>query len=223
MAPIFQPIHTESTIASSIGDAFNSFRTQHAGLFIFLVIIYSIPTLIGLIHIATLASTPRAIPYLHPIFLEDGILVCCCPLAVILPLILWPLVLVNTIFRCILHQIYRALRWVLNAPTFCGIRRYTYRQWAVSLRMKIATGFRRVQKMCSPQDRKSARAAQQEAAPIRVHRRHGYGTIRSSPTVSNPSPPTSTGHFQYQRVSNMDPDAASIVSAPPPYSQEEFV
>lgn len=102
-----------------IGTAISHFTSIHpftrVVAYLFLSV-YFMGVIWGLCVLCMRMGELSTIEWLPPIFTTDGILVCCCPLAVILPIIFWPLMLLAIILR-------RIFIWFLAAPTYCGIPR----------------------------------------------------------------------------------------------------
>lgn len=191
-----------------------AFRDNHPFLTALILITYTA----GLLTYSALLCAglqdlhgPGGIPWLPAIFLTDGILVCCCPFAAVLPVVFWPLLVAsNILFAC--------LRWFLAAPTFCGIRRETlirpFKAWTAGVRRWV---------------RERRRAGKQRRAllPVvgggpRSAPRGGYGTVSESRTRANREYHAFPGPQRMQYARQPPPpqsDAASVRSVPPPYQE----
>lgn len=211
MAPTFETVSTDMSFPGDwgLGTAIDNFKTEHPFLFYSAALLYLCPVAVGLIALL-LFVRPRDIPWLHPIFLTDGVLICCCPLAAVLPVILWPLMLIMALLG-------RALRWFLAAPTFCGIRRNTIRLYATRLlSLPIVAGsrawhtvvglFRSRRKVHQP-------LLPAERVPPSTPPYGSMGTSRGSFQTRQHNPPGPRG----ARSPTMQSDARSTRFAPPPY------
>lgn len=193
----------------SLKTALFIFHDNHPFLSALILIIYASGVFIYSLFLCASVHDPRTIPWLPPVFLTDGILVCCCPLAAVLPVILWPLVFVcNILIAC--------LQWFLAAPTFCGIRREAFirpyrscvgklRQWGRDRRA-----------------RKQRRALLPVTNGVPRHApRTGYGTVNEGRIWVDREQYSSsrTQRMQYARQPPFQSDAASVRSVPPPYQE----
>lgn len=199
MESAYFPMYSPS--AGPIFDAIAVFRHQHPVLFYALASIYFIPALAGLLALSC-CIRPRDTPWLHPIFLTDGFLVCCCPLASVLPVVLWPAWLLGVLLA-------KALQWFSNAPTYCGVERVTVRRWGRMWRSRLTWRGRKKQTgALLPTD-----GGVSSAGP-------GYGSLGHA-RGPRPEPYRSPGtrHMRYARPPTTDTDAASVRSVPPPYHE----
>lgn len=195
------------TSSAQLPSALLAFHDNHPFLTALILIVYFLG--FGFYSFILCASLHdvRTIPWLPPIFLTDGILICCCPLAAVLPVILWP-------FVVLCHILLACLRWFLAAPTFCGIRREAfvrpYRAYADRLRRWAR----------DRRDRKQRRALLPVAnGGSRDEPGTGYGAINGSRTGINREQYSSprSQRMQYARQPPFQSDAASVISVPPPY------
>lgn len=190
-----------------------AFRDNHPFLTALILITYTV----GLLTYSAILCAglqdlhgPGGIPWLPPIFLTDGILVCCCPLAAVLPVVLWPLLIAsNVLLAC--------LRWFLAAPTFCGIRREAlirpFRACTVRVRRWV-------------RERRNGGKQRRALLPVvgdglRSAPRGGYGTVNEGGSRANreyyASPRPQRMH--YARQPPFQSDVASVRSVPPPYQE----
>lgn len=188
------------TALQTLPSALLALHDAHPFTTALLLTIYASGVLIYTILLCASLHDPRTIPWLSPVFLTDGVLVCCCPLAAVLPVLLWPLVVAcGALDSC--------LRWFLAAPTFCGVRRET---------------FARLCRARSRRDRKQRRSLLPVAGDGRRHApRAGYGALDGRITrVERDHYPTSRSQrMQYARQPQFQSDVASVSSAPPPYQE----
>lgn len=196
------------TTIHRLATALVDFHTDHPALSILLFLIYASGVLAGSILLCSNALNPRGIPWLPPVFLTDGILVCCCPLAAVLPVLLWPLVIA---YKVLLF----CLRWFLAAPTFCGIGRDVfirpYRACARELRRRS-------------RDRRAAkqrRGLLPVTNGVRAMPRMEYGAINGSRPHLNREQYASvrSQHVCFARQPPSQSEAASVRSVPPPYQE----
>lgn len=185
----------------------------------------------GLLSIVLCANLRDLSTWLPPVFLPDGILVCCCPLAAVLSILLWPLMVVCFVVLLTLVGVWYAviwplvavfcvlldsLRWFLAAPTFCGIRREAF----IGLYMACCERLRRWGR--GRRDRKQRQALLPVAnGGPGDEPGTGYGAINGSRTrveQEQYSSPRSQ-RMQYARQPPFQSDAASVVSAPPRYQE----
>ncbi|KAH8768880.1 hypothetical protein F5883DRAFT_643555 [Diaporthe sp. PMI_573] len=197
------------TALQNLTTALLTFHNNHPVLTYLLLIIYATGVFTySLIFCASLHDL-RTVPWLPSVFLTDGILICCCPLAAVLPIFLWPLLVASNVFLA-------CLRWFLAAPTFCGIRREVF----LRPYKPFDAWVRRWQ-----QDRrywKQRRALLPVAnAGLRHAPRADYGAVNVSRIRVDRE--GYSGHralhdcMQYARQPPSQADAASVRSVPPPY------
>lgn len=186
-----------------------AFHDNHPFLTALILIVYASGVFTYTLILCASLHDPRTIPWLPPIFLTDGILVCFCPLATVLPVVLWPLVVVcNVLIAC--------LRWFLAAPTFCGVRREVF----VRPYRACAGRVRRWRR--DRRDRKQRRAL----LPVvnggsRYTPRLSYGAVNEGRVRVDREPYSSPRiqRMQYARQPPFQSDAASVRSVPPPYQE----
>lgn len=190
------------TAVQSLPTPLLTFHDNHPFLTaLFLIVYVSGVFVYSSILLTTSLHDMRTIPWLPPIFLTDGILVCCCPLAAVLPVILWPLVVVCNIFL-------NFLCWFLAAPTFCGIRREALAYRTCVERMR--------------RERKQRRALLPVTnGGLRYAPRTGYGTVNGARVRIDREQYSSprSQRMQYARQPPFSSDAASVRSVPPPYQE----
>lgn len=198
------------TALQSLPTPLLAFHDNHPFLTALFLIVY-VPGVFAysIILLSTSLQGPRSIPWLPPIFLTDGILVCCCPLAAVLPVLLWPLMVVgNILLDC--------LRWFVAAPTFCGIRRETI------LRPYRACAERVRRWRWNRRERKQRRALLPVTnGGLRYAPRTGYGTVNEGRVRIDREQYSSPRNqrMQYARQPPFPSDAASVRSVPPPYQE----
>ncbi|KAL1863041.1 hypothetical protein Daus18300_008197 [Diaporthe australafricana] len=202
------PGYPVQTALQGIATAILDFHTDHPALSILLFLIYASGVLAGSILLCSNADNPRAISWLPHVFLTDGILVCCCPLATVLPIFLWPLVIVYHILRF-------CLRWFLAAPTFCGIRR----EVIIRPYRACARGLRRWGR--DRRARKQRRGLLPVTNSVRDGPRAGYGAINGSrPHLEREQNAiVRSQHVCFAHQPPSQSDMASVRSIPPPYQE----
>lgn len=194
------------TALQSLTSALLTFHDNHPFLSALLWIIYASGVVAFSIALCASLHDPRTIPWLSPIFLTDGILVCCCPLAAVLPVLLWPLVIAHNVLLA-------SLRWFLAAPTFCGIRREVF----VRPYRACAGRVRRWR-----QDRRYRKQQRRALLPVTNGGASGdapradYGAVDGS-RIRIVREQYSGACMQCARQPPSHADAASVRSVPPPY------
>lgn len=220
---------TESSLHTALhtlAAALTDFQTAHPALAMIVLLIYITGVLFGSVVLCSSLGDLRGVSWLPNIFLTDGVLICCCPLAAVLPILLWPLVIIgNILLFC--------LRWFLAAPTFCGIRREafikpykicarTLRRWGRERRAKkqrrgllpVANGAR-----ATPQTGYGAISVgrpQLDREPCGCPRSHGTRSSRQArlqPEIESDV----EAIMRYARQQHFQSDVESVRSAPPPY------
>lgn len=204
---------------SHLDMALLAFYDNHPVLAAFILIVYASVVLGLFLFLCISLHDLRTIPWLPPIFLTDGILVCCCPLAAVLPIILWPLMVVYHILMAAYYILLGCLKWFLAAPTFCGIRR----EALVQLYQACAEGLRRRKR--DKQDMKQMKQKRPllwETNPFSRHQpQTGYGTLNNSGTwvtrgqYSNPFRRQGMQYDTQSPFQNKPP----LMSAPSPFQQ----
>lgn len=195
------------TANSQLPSALLAFHDNHPFLTALILIVYTSGVFIYSLILCSSLHDVRTIPWLPPIFLTDGILVCCCPLAAVLPIVIWPLVVVcNALLAC--------MRWFLAAPTFCGIRREVF----VQPYRACADRFRRWGR--DRRDRKQRRALLPVAnGGLRYEPGTGYGAVNGNRARVGREQYSSPRSQRMQYARQPQSDAASVISVPPPYQE----
>lgn len=187
-----------------IGTAINHFTSNHpfsTFLASLLLLAYLAGVIWGFCVLFMHVGEPSSIEWLPSIFTTDGILVCCCPLAVILPIIFWPVMLLAVVLRLM-------LLWFLAAPTYCGIPRGWY--------CACLQAFVRYPQVCVDRGRQWL-----------LRRREERRRRDTLPTMNQPSPGYGTMHGsghsvgRYAMTSEQLPsdwsNFSSTWATPPPY------
>lgn len=172
------------------------------------IIFYIIVAFLDLVFtvVTAVENGPRSIPLIPTIFVDDGILICCFPLVAFLHVLVFPFILILTCFIwAVLWAVPRAemllltaVKWFLTAPTYCGISRRTWKQWAMRLGLNRVAAW--ICRWWGDNVKPERAVVQQEQESV-----------------------SSDGKVGYQLISNMGVDGASTVSEPPPYEGKKTV
>lgn len=121
------------TSNTQLPSALLAFHDNHPILTALLHIVYALGFGIYFFILCERLHDLSTVPWLPTIFLTDGILVWFCPLAAMLPVLLWPLFplcyLLVVCFQLLLAcfgLFLACFRFSLAAPTFCGIKREVF-------------------------------------------------------------------------------------------------